>query len=110
MTDHNPHNRQDEGFDGPGRIQGQPSALTQVCDWLRANGIDPSHVAGDACASMVDGQLTLVMKVRGPGGRCDVVNPEGTGVLTETRTFPVTVPPPPLVETWLAPKCPTCGR
>lgn len=108
MTDHNPHNRQDEGYGRP-REFGERPALDQVCDWLRANGINPVHVAADARASMADGYITLVMKVRGPNGG-DVIDPEGTGVLKETKTFPVTVPPPPLVETWLAPKCPTCGR
>jgi hypothetical protein len=58
---------------------------------------------------MVDGQVTVVMKVRGKAGG-DVVSPEGNDVLKETKTFPVIVPPSPLVETWLAPKCPTCGR
>jgi hypothetical protein len=107
--EHNPHNRQDESFDRPG-VAGPHSAYKQTLSWLRANGIDPSRVAGDACASMVDGQVTLVMKLAGPDGRSDVIDPEGTGVLKETRTFPVTVPPPPLVAAWLAPKCPTCGR
>lgn len=108
MTEHNPHNRQDESFDRPG-IAGPYSAFTQTIEWLKANGINPSRVAADARASMVDGHVTLVMKVDGPNGH-DVIDPEGTGVLKEARTFPVVVPPPPLVEVWLAPKCPTCGR
>lgn len=108
MTEYSPHNTQDESFDRPGE-SGPQSSFKQTCDWLRANGIDPSRVAADARASMVDGQVTLVMKVSGPNGH-DVIDPEGTDVLKEARTFPVTVPPPPLVEIWLAPKCPTCGR
>lgn len=111
MPEHNPHNVEGESFDRPDAFF-EPSTRSlreRVCDWLRANGIDPTHVAGDARATMVDGQVTLVMKVRGPNGR-DVINPEGDGVLMETKTFPVTVAPPPLVEEWLAPKCPTCGR
>lgn len=104
---HNPQNPEFESYDRPGFFG--PSARTVVCDWMRANGINPAHVAADARATMVDEQITLVMKVLGPSGH-DVVNPEGTGCLMETKTFPVTVPPPPLVETWLAAKCPTCGR
>jgi hypothetical protein len=107
MTDHDPQNREDESFDQPG-FHGPP-IREQVCDWLRANGINPAHVPADARASMVDGKVTLVMKVRGPNGR-DVIAPDGDSVLKETRTFPVTVPPPPLIAQWLAPKCPTCGR
>jgi hypothetical protein len=108
MTDHDPHNRQDEGFHQP-RTFGERSSLDQVCDWMRANGIDPAHVSADARASMANGQITLVMKVRSSNGR-DVIDPEGTGILMETKTFPITVPPTGLVQLWLAPKCPTCGR
>ena len=108
MAEHDPQNRQDDSFTHRG-VGGPESAYTQVCDWLRANGINPAHVSGDARASVADGAVTLVMNVRGPNGS-DVVNPEGTDFLKETKTFPATVPPPPLVEIWLAPKCPTCGR
>lgn len=107
MSDYNPQNAEDGDFDQPG-----PHGLSVrklVCDWLRANGIDPAHVAADARATMVDGKVTLVMKVRGPNG-CDVISPDPLDVLKETKTYPVTVPPPPLVAEWLAPKCPTCGR
>ena len=107
MTEHDPRNRPDDSFQGV--HMGTDSMWAQTCDWLRANGIDPRHVTSEPNASMADGQVTLIMKVRGPGDH-DVIDPEGTGVLKETRTFPVIVPPPPLVATWLAPKCPTCGR
>lgn len=107
MSDHIPRNVEGESFDRSG-FHGPPIRRL-VCDWLRANGINPDHVFADARATMVDGQVTLVMKVRGPNGH-DVIDPQGRSVLTETKTFPVTVPPPALVEEWLAPKCPTCGR
>lgn len=104
---HNPQNHEDESFDRPG-FWGPP-IRTQVCDWLRANGINPRHVRKDARATLVDDQITLVMKVQNEAGN-DIVDPDGLDVLKETRTFPVVVPPPPLIETWLAAKCPTCGR
>jgi len=85
------------------------STNQQVCDWLRANGVDPGRIPADPRASMTDGQLTLLSKVRGPHGG-DLVSPDGLEIMTETITVPVTVPPPPIVEIWLAPKCPTCGR
>jgi hypothetical protein len=106
MTDHNPHNR-DVDLDEPGPAGA--SLRTLVCDWFRANGINPAHVPSEARASLVDGQVTLLMKVRGPNGH-DVIDPSGFELLKETKTFPVAVPPPPLVAEWLAPKCPTCGR
>ena len=71
-----------------------------VCDWLRANGIDPNRVSADSHASMTDGQLTLLRKLRDENGR-DVLNPERTAVMTETITVPVTTPPPPAVKRWL---------
>lgn len=109
MTEHNPQNIEDDTFDRPGH--GGQSTQKLVCDWLRANGIDPSRVARDARASMVDGNVTLVMKVSDPDRPgCDVIAPSGDEVLKENKTFPVTVPPPPLVAEWLAPTCPTCGR
>lgn len=108
MNEYSPDNTRDESFDRPGP-DGPHSTWAQTCEWLRANGINPGDVVAKPRASMADGQVTLIMKARGPDGR-DVIDPEGTGVLMETRAFPVTVPPPPLVEIWLAPKCPTCGR
>lgn len=105
MTDRDPQNRKDESF-----VRGAGAMFEQTLEWLRANGIDPHRVAADPNATMTDGEVTLIMKVPGPSGRGDVVAPEGNSVLMETRTFPVAVPPPPLVEKWLAPTCPTCGR
>jgi hypothetical protein len=78
-----------------------------TCDWLRANGVNPYHVPAEPDMSIADGQLTLLVKVRDENGR-DVI--DGDGVMTRTITVPVVVPPPPLVEQWLAPRCPTCGR
>lgn len=109
--EHNPHNPDtwDPSFSAAFDQVSSSWANRQVCDWLRANGLDPAHLPADPHASLTDGQLTLLRKVRGPNGY-DVVDPHGAGVVTETITVPVTVPPPPIVEIWLAPKCPTCGR
>jgi hypothetical protein len=80
-----------------------------ICNWIRALGVDPNHIPADPRASMADGQLTLRRFVRDPDGG-DVLTPDRTAIMTETITVPVTVTPPPIVKTWLAPKCPTCGR
>lgn len=87
----------------------QDDAHKATCDWLVALGLELRRVPADPHASIADGQLTLRMKVRGPAGG-DLLTPDRTGVMTETVTVPVTVPPPPIVQIWLAPKCPTCGR
>jgi hypothetical protein len=106
---HNPHNPRPyvwpSSLDGPGRHD----AHRATCDWLRVLGLNPDELPADPHASLVDGQLTLLRKVRGPNGT-DVLTPDGLEVMTETITVPVTVPPPPIAEIWLAPKCPTCGR
>lgn len=108
MTDekYNPHNPDSWTMGGPS-VAG--SAHQQICDWLRANGLNPARIPINPHASMVDGQLTLLQKVRSPHGG-DLVSPDGMEIMTETVTVPVAVPPPPIVEIWLAPKCPTCGR
>lgn len=87
-------------------------AWRAVCDWLRDNGVDPATVPANPHASVHDGQLTLLRKVQRQGqhGPVDILNPQRTAVMTETITVPVVVPPPPLVATWLAPRCPACGR
>jgi hypothetical protein len=41
----------------------------QLCDWLRANGIDPKNVPYDARMSWVDGQLTTDMHLLDENGR-----------------------------------------
>lgn len=83
-------------------------ARRQVCDWLRANGVNPRTTPANPHASVVDGHLTILQKVQ-RGGH-DVIAPDDMSVLTETITVPIVVQPTGLVATWLAPKCPTCGR
>lgn len=86
----------------------------EVCDWLRANGVDPNRTPMQPNASMSDGQLTILRKVGHPGehGRLvDVIDPaDPNRVLTEAITVPVVVQPSPDVAEWLAPRSPTCGR
>lgn len=104
---HNPSNPSLDSFEFPGYHA--PQIRQTAIDWFRANGVDTKHVAADPHASVADGKLTFLSKVRGPGGG-HVIAPDGTSVLMETLSVPVTVPPPPLLEKWLAPRCPTCGR
>jgi hypothetical protein len=80
----------------------------QVCDWLRANHVNPARIPLYPQASISNGQLTLLRKVQRNGA--DVLDPSGTEILTETITVPVLVEPTGDVATWLQPRCPECGR
>jgi hypothetical protein len=80
----------------------------EVCDWLRANNIDPRVVPVEPNLSVADGRITLLCKVQRDGR--DVIAPNGYEVLTETVTVPLLVAPEGDVAEWVRPRCPTCGR
>lgn len=80
----------------------------EICDWLRANGINPGRTPVWAAASIADGMLTIQQMVQRDGR--DVVLPGGFEVMTETITVPVVVAPEGNVAEWLLPRCPTCHR
>lgn len=80
-----------------------------VCDWLRANGVDPMTVPAEPRASIADGRLTLRRIVQRDGR--SVPDPsQAYAVLTETVTVPLLVEPAPDIAEWLRPRCPACGR
>lgn len=108
MDQHDPSNPEPDSFEFPG-YHG-PQIRQTIIAWFQANGVDASRLPADPQATVTDGELTFLSKVSRPGDKGDVIAPDGLGPLTETLTVPVTVPPPPLVEKWLAPRCPTCGR
>lgn len=86
-------------------------AVEQVLAWLEAHGIERRLVPADPRASIADGNLTLQLWVSGASGHGVMIDPsQPNEIMRRTVTVPVTVPPPPVVETWLAPHCPTCGR
>lgn len=78
----------------------------EVCDWLRANGIDPIRTPMNCHASVADGQLTILQKVQRDGR--DVVM--WGEVVTETVTVPLKVAPEGDIALWLQPTCPTFER
>jgi hypothetical protein len=91
-----------------------------ICQWLRDNGIDPALVPGDERpdCSYRDGEraphgghtITTRIRVRGLDGKGLVVR-YGSNRLEETTiTKPMKVPPPRIVQDYLAAHCPTCGR
>jgi hypothetical protein len=84
---------------------------SQVIAWFRANGVDTSRLPQDPHASITNGQLTFRRWVLSEPTGTPMIDPDDRNrLLTETVTVPLVVPPPPDVETWLAPTCPTCGR
>lgn len=112
MTDYDPANPAtwDMGWPEGMENAGPMTPHQVILSWLRENGIDTRRLLADPHASLVNGKLTLLRKVDGPNGR-DVYDPNNPNqVMTQTITVPVTIPPPPIVQLWLAPRCPTCGR
>lgn len=79
----------------------------ELCDWLRANDVDPGTIPADERISIADGQMTMRQATLNERGKTIVVDNQ---ILTHVITVPVKVAPPPLVEEWLRPRCPTCGR
>jgi hypothetical protein len=90
-------------------VEYDDAARREICDWLRANCVDPGRTPMHPQASISDGQLTIRQKVRRDGH--DVRDPEDPNrALEETITVPVVVEPTGVVAAWLAPRCPNCGR
>jgi hypothetical protein len=92
------------------RLHDDTNFRDAVCAWVRANGIDPADVPPNTRASIVDGQLTITIRVKSAKGH-HVIDPgDEEQMLTTTVTVPVKVPPSHDVELWLAPRCSECGR
>jgi len=79
----------------------------EVCDWLRANGIDPHRTPMNPDPSIADGRITIRQKVQRDGR--DVIL-DGFDVLKETITVPLLVEPEGDIAEWLRPRCSECGR
>lgn len=82
----------------------------EICDWFRANDVDPSLLPAQPKASIHEGLLTFRQRVPGSGDGC-LMDPDEPGMpLLRTVTVPLRVQPPERVAQWLGPACPTCGR
>jgi len=108
---------------GHGDPNSHPELRTAICDWLRANGVDPALVPADErpdCSYRDGGgtplgghTITTRIRIRvtpkdQPGG---MMIRYGSNRFEEaTITKPMKVPPPPIVQKYLDAKCPTCGR
>ncbi|GIF08678.1 hypothetical protein [Actinoplanes siamensis] len=83
----------------------------EVCDWFRANGVDPGRLRQDPQASIADGRLTFRRVVFRELTGTPMMDPaEPFEPLTEVVTVPLVVQPSADIAEWLRPKCPTCGR
>lgn len=77
--------------------------------WLRANEIEPNDIPSAVHPSLVGDQLTAEVFARNGQGQIQF-DPSGNEAARETKTFTVTVQPPPDVAEWLRPRCSECGR
>lgn len=66
----------------------------QVCEWLRANGIDPDDVPADAQIDVQGERLTVDVVVRNAEGHTIAAGSGYNGVLRTKRTVPLVVPFP----------------
>lgn len=106
---------------GHGDPNANPGLRTAICDWLRANGIDPALVPASErpdCSYREGGgtplgghTITTRVYVRVSPDTGGVMIRYGADRLEEaTITKPMKVPPPLIVQQYLDAKCPTCGR
>jgi hypothetical protein len=82
---------------------------SRILDWLRSNDIEPNDIPTNVHPSLVGDQLTTEVFQRNERGRIQF-DPSIDGVAKATKTFTITVPPPPDVAEWLRPRCSECGR
>lgn len=85
-----------------------------VCDWLRANDIDPKVIPVDPHMTLVCDQLTTPVQMVNASGH-KMLDPATAStdhptIAVTTKTFTITVPPPADVAAWLKPQCRSCGR
>ena len=92
-------------------IQNDAGFRKEVCDWFRANGVDPARLPADPHASIANGQLTFRRAVLSELTGTRQIDPaDPLRLLTEVVTVPVVVEPSFDIAEWLRPKCPSCGR
>lgn len=81
-----------------------------ICEWLRANDIDPNLCPIEGRASVADGQITVDLHLLNDKGRKQLDPNHEDRLATRTVTVPLKVEPAGLVLEWLMPRCETCGR
>lgn len=91
------------------RVRDDALFRARLCDWLRANGINPNQVPPNERPSLVDGKLTLQLQTLSAKGNPQIA-PDGETILTHTVTVPMVLPPDGEIARWLVPPCTKCGR
>lgn len=110
-----------EGNNNPNSAGFDADLRNEICDWLRANGIDPALVPAEerpTCSyrdggGTPPGGHTITTRVRirlMPDSAAQVLRHMGNRLEEATVTKPMKVAPSTAVQEWLASHCPTCGR
>lgn len=74
--------------------------MPEICDWLRANDINPNVVPADAVPKIAGGQITTVIYLSNDNGR-RFIDPDTGGTAKSTVTVPLKVEPPAVLNEWL---------
>ncbi|MEV5819316.1 hypothetical protein AB0L22_09085 [Micromonospora haikouensis] len=89
------------GAASAGRLPRVCGAAQEVlCDWIRANGLDPQEIPTGAGFEIHDGQLTIEVVVLDDDGNSVIADSGFYGVERTTRTVPLVEPFP--VRHWLS--------
>lgn len=72
----------------------------RLCDWLRANDVDPNNIPEGAPLSFAGGRLTAEVFVRDAQGKLQRAF-GGDELRRETATFTMSTPPPADVARWM---------
>ena len=73
---------------------------SEICDWLRANDINPNVVPADAVPKIAGGQITTVIYLSNDNGR-RFIDPDTGDAAMSAVTVPLKVAPPAVLNEWL---------
>ncbi|MBM0235943.1 hypothetical protein JNW88_00375 [Micromonospora sp. ATA32] len=86
--------RKPERFTAPGPHEVDQLRRKRLCEWVRANGLDPDDIPADAEFVIHDGQITVDVVVRDADGNTIPSSSARNSVMKTKRTVPLLVPFP----------------
>lgn len=92
------------------RVRRDEQFRNELCDWVRANDLDPADIPDGSTITVADGQITTTVFVRNADGKLQVDPLDPHSVIKHTITVPLKVEPNAAAREYLSPRCPTCGR